>query len=62
MLHSLHCVRFGDPETRENEWISQGDQEMEDASSEMMENEYQAVNSLLKQAFLERHSLNSDYT
>ncbi|KAI8886940.1 hypothetical protein K501DRAFT_330893 [Backusella circina FSU 941] len=58
MLHTLHCVRYGDPEARE--WDNQTDHEMEEASSG--ENEYQAVNSLLKQAFLERHSLNSDFT
>ncbi|KAI9269376.1 hypothetical protein BY458DRAFT_475387 [Sporodiniella umbellata] len=49
LLHAIHVKRFGDPEARES-WWEERDVEMEDVNEI-----YTLPNTILKQAFLERH-------
>jgi hypothetical protein len=53
ILHSVHIERFGNPETR---WQEQ-DEDMtdEDMTDVVDNNEYNSMNSVLRQAFLQRH-------
>lgn len=48
ILHSVHIERFGNPETR---WQEQD----EDMTDVVDNNEYNSMNSVLRQAFLQRH-------
>ncbi|KAI7898283.1 uncharacterized protein BX663DRAFT_490140 [Cokeromyces recurvatus] len=54
LLHSIHIERFGDPERRESWWEAPNNN-MEIDKMESDNEEYQPVNSILKQAFLQRH-------
>jgi hypothetical protein len=69
VLYSAHVERFGDPETRERWWQETEDIEMGEEGQEVGEegqevaeeqdsisnNEYNSVNSVLRQAFLARY-------
>lgn len=59
ILYSAHVERFGDPETRESWWQQNEDIEMGEEEAEEQDtisnNEYNSVNSVLRQAFLARH-------
>lgn len=46
LLHSVHIERFGNPETRCQE---------QDVDMTEVDNEYSDMNSVLRQAFLQRH-------
>ncbi|KAL0088889.1 hypothetical protein J3Q64DRAFT_1732125 [Phycomyces blakesleeanus] len=49
LLHTTHVLRHGD-ETRERCWVDKMDDEMSD-----VESSYEDINSVLRQAFLQRH-------
>jgi hypothetical protein len=51
LLRQVHVERFGDPEKRENEW------EEKDVEMEESEDYYKTYNSILRQAFLQRHTV-----
>ena len=51
LLRQVHVERFGDPEKRENEW------EEKDVEMEESEDYYKTHNSILRQAFLQRHTV-----
>lgn len=60
MLYSIHVERFGDPEERESWWENEQIDSMDIDSEEIQPNDaaneyYAASNSMLRQAFMERH-------
>lgn len=60
MLYSIHVERYGDPEERESWWKNNEVDSMDIDSEQCQINDatnqyYTASNSMLKQAFLERH-------
>jgi hypothetical protein len=59
ILYNAHVERHGDPERRESWWQEQQDVDMDENINNNNNNnntsEYNAMNSVLRQAFLQRH-------
>ncbi|RCI01894.1 hypothetical protein CU098_011536 [Rhizopus stolonifer] len=52
ILYTIHKERFGDPEQRESWWNKQEDVDMMEEDN----HQYNAMNSVLKEAFLQRRN------